>query len=318
MSGSSWTQKAIDITIRLGKGTFGQTGQNTVKLSGLRTIVSVEKAGFPSMDKVQARVYGVPPSIMNEVSTLGVPLTMWRLGNAVLVEAGDVGGSMFTVYNGYLHQAYQDFSEAPETALALVGWGGQAAAIQPTDATSYSGSTSVATIMEMIAKGQGWTFENNNVTVQVSNPYLWGTALQQVHDLARMAGIEVYVDTGHNPVTLAIWSRTFTRGGQVPLINGASGMIGYPRFQSSGMSFRSLFNPNIKLGGQIKMESTVGGAGTIQVAGISGDTPSSAQGGPNGAWCVIGLTLDLSSQLPGGPWFCDVQCARTNVLAPSS
>ena len=110
-SGTSWTMKAIDITITLGTGTFGQTGQNTVKLSGLRSVVSIAKNGFPSMDRAEARVYGVDPSVMNTVSTLGIPLTMWRLGNTMLIEAGDVGGAMSVVYNGYLHQAYQNFDD---------------------------------------------------------------------------------------------------------------------------------------------------------------------------------------------------------------
>lgn len=324
-AGSSWTEKAIDITIRLGTGTFGQTGKNTVKLSNLRMIVSVLKAGYPSMDTATARVYGVTQSVMNSVSTLGIPLTMYRAGNAMLIEAGDKGGAMFTVFNGYLGQAYQNFDDAPETCLELVGWAGQAEAITPTEAVSYSGSVDVATIMSNIAKKQGWNFENNGVKIQVSNPYLWGTAIQQVHDLARTANIEAYLDSGKSPIVLAIWPRYQTRGGTKPLISPQSGLIGYPKFQSSGMSFRCLFNPNIQFGSQIIMQSSTGSTartvtpGDVSQANASGTNlpPTTNTGGPNGEWYVISpLSYDLSAQMPGGPWFCEVNCQRTNVTAP--
>ena len=50
--------------------------------------------------------------------------------------------------------------------------------------------------------------------------------------------------------------------GRYLLIISQSGIIGYPTFQSNGMSFKTLFNPNIRLGGQIQMQSSVGNAAT--------------------------------------------------------
>ncbi len=59
-------------------------------------------------------------------------------------------------------------------------------------------------------------------------------------------------------------------------------MIGYPTYQQSGVVVRSLFNPAMKFGSQIKVESEL--------------TPA------NGLWNVYGLNYSLSSQLPDGPW----------------
>ena len=47
MSGTSWTQKQINITITLGTGTFGSTSKNTVKLSNLRVVATIERADSP-------------------------------------------------------------------------------------------------------------------------------------------------------------------------------------------------------------------------------------------------------------------------------
>lgn len=316
-TGTSWTLKKIDITITLGEGTFGQTGFNTVKLSGLRTIVTLNKSGAPSQDHAFVRIYGVQDSVMNAVSTLGIPLQMWRMNNAMLIEAGDTINGMAVIYSGYLRTAFQDLAEAPETSLNLEGWGGGGQAIFPVPPLSFPGQFDVATAMQGLAARQGWSFENNGVQVQLPTSYYPGTALKQIHDIARDANIEAYPDTGTNPITLALWPKYGTRAGQIPLISTTSGLIGYPRFQSNGMSFRMLFNPNLKIGGQIKMQSSIGvPARTItsnEATTFRLPPGTQTAGGPNGLWTVISpLTYNLAAQLPNGPWECDVHCARIN------
>lgn len=314
-TGGSFTKKQIDITITLGTGEFGQTGQNTVKLSNLRVIASINKSGMPSMDKCVLRVYGVQPSVMNAVSTLGVPLTMARHNNSVLVEAGDAVSGMAVVYAGYLSQAFQDFGEAPETALVITGWGGKDQAMFPATPISVAGSADVATLLQGIATRAGWGFTNSGVQVTLASCYFPGTAWEQIDAIKRAANIEAHVNSGMSPITLEIWPKYGTQGGLAPLISAKTGMIGYPKFQSNGMSFRTLFNPNIKLGGQIVMQSTVGAAAN-QPPPQSSATEGTQQGGPNGTWVVISpLSYDLSAQLPGGPWFCDVSCARPGTPA---
>lgn len=320
-SGSSWTQKALTVTITLGTGAFGNSGQNTVKLSGLRVVASILKGAAPSMDSATVRIYGTPPSILNQITTLGVPLTMARQNNTFLVEAGDNINGMSVVYSGQIYQAYASFDEAPDTSLVLVGWTGQYDAIAPVKPISYAGSTDVATIMASIANQAGWSFENSGVQVQISNPYFPGTALQQAHDVARAAGCQVYLDSGTSPPTLAIWKNYGTRGGMVPLINAASGLIGYPKFASNGLSFRCLFNRNIKIGGQIQMDSTAGGnpqpISPAQAAAAQLPPNATTTGGANGIWCVCApLVYDLSAQVPDGPFFLDVNCVRTVILSP--
>lgn len=307
MSGTSWTQKQINITITLGTGTFGSTGQNTVKLSNLRVVATIEKGGFPSQDRASIRVYGVPASIANQVSTLGIPQPMIRLGNTVTLEAGDTVNGMSVVYSGYMLECFQNFEEIPETSLQINAYFGMIGAMKPATPLSIRGTGDVATMMSGLANLLDCKFENNGVQVQLSNPYFPGTALAQAHELARAANINLYLDLAGG--TLAIWPLNGTRGGQIPLINPASGMIGYPTFQSNGMSFKTLFNPNIRLGGQIQMQSSVGNAAT---AANNPNVPAGTQtGGPSGLWLVQPpLVHSLSAQLPGGPWFTDVHCVR--------
>ena len=305
---ASFSKKRLEVTITLGTGSFGQTGANTVKLAGKRMVVSISKAGSPSFDSASARIYGVTPTVMNAVSTLGVPFAMVRLENTMTISAGDDAG-MAVVYQGAIANAWQTLDGAPDTFLNVTGIGALQGAIVPVPPTSYPGGADVALIMASLANQLGYAFENSGVTTQISSPYLAGTAIDQVMALARAANIEAYIDTGAAPNTLAIWPKDRTRGGQIPLIDANSGLIGWPQYNDAGMGFKCLFNPNIRIGGQIQMKSEIGGV----AAPASGATQAQAQqAGPNGTWYVRGpLTYELSSEMPNGPWFCDVMCSRT-------
>ena len=309
----SYTERKITTTITLGTGTIGQTGKNTVRLSGLRCAATIAKAGYPSLDRGEIRIYGVEPSVMNAVSTLGAyAYTMARVANNVLIEAGDAVNGMSVVYFGSIVNAWTNYDAAPDTFLQIEGTTAQLGAMQPAPPTSFAGSADVATIMAGLATRLGYRFENSGVQVKLANPYLAGTALEQAHSVARAANIELYIDSGSAVPTLAIWPKTGTRGGQVPLISAATGLVGYPQFSSTGMNFRCIFNPNIRIGGTIRMQSTVGAAATkAQATNTQPATPE--PGGPNGIWTVNGLSYDLSAQIPGGPFFCDVHTARVNI-----
>lgn len=308
---ASYQFREITVRLTIGTGTFGGSGANQVELKGLRVVASITKAVFPTADHALIRVYGVTNEVIQAVSTLGIVKNDQRLGNTVTLLAGDSVNGMFTVYSGAIYNAWQNFDEVPETCLEIIGIATGLYALQPAAPTSFSGTADVATVMAGLASQLGIPFENNGVSVQVSNCYLPGSVLDQVYELARMAQIEVYFDSGGgvtsptaptsggqiSPCVLVITPRWQSRGGQIPLISAATGLIGYPKARDNAMAFRCLFNPSLRVMGQIKVETTVGGG-------------TSTQGGPNGYWYIASLAYDLSAQLPGGPWFCDVVCLR--------
>lgn len=317
-SGSSWSLKALTVTLTLGQGSFGQSGKNTVKLAGLRCIATISKGGFPSADTANVRIYGLPPSIMNQVSTLGSNPTGVRQNNNLTIEAGDQTATT-VVYYGAIQNAYQDYEEAPETSFVIDGLGGLVYSLKPVPPISFRGPVNVATVMSGIANSMGIPFENNGVQVMLGSVYLCGTNREQAYALARAAGIQIQIDTSAGNGVLAIWPSNKSRNGTIPLISDASGLVGYPKFRDRFMQFRCLFDAsrNIRIGGQIKMQSTVGAS----AAALKAANPTMNIGGPNGVWLVNGPVVHtLSSQVPGGPWFTDVTCQNINnpQTAPSS
>lgn len=275
----SFTRKRIDVTITLGTGQFGDSGSNTVTLSGLRVHAGIQVYGGEAMPQAQLRIFGLPLDMINQLTAIGPINSAVLYRNSVLVAAGDDETGMQTVYSGSIWQAWGEFQSMPEVPLNITGLGGLAAALKPVGALSYPGSADAATIMQTLAQTMGLAFENNGVSVQLSNPYFPGTALTQVRACARAAGIYFTIDRG----TLAIWPKDGARGGDVPLISPATGMVGYPAFSSNGLSLTTLYNPSIKPGGVVQVESS------LQVA--------------CGRWTVLQVAHSLQSETPNGQWF---------------
>jgi hypothetical protein len=315
-TGSSYVTREINVTFTLGEGTFGQSGMNTATVSGLKVVANISKRGLPAMDVASLRVYGLTPSLMNQLSTLGIPNIMYRANNTVTIDAGDAVNGLGTVYTGSIQWAYQKLDQ-PETFLQVQAFYGMGSAMVPVTPTSFPGGFDVATAMQGFATKLGLAFENNGVQIMMPPSYFAGTYRDQIAKVAKQANIEAYIDSkGSNSKggfpTLAIWPKSGTRNGDVPLIQASSGLIGYPNWDQYGITFRTIYNPSIRLGGVVQVNSTLYPPSNASLtSALSPEAAKALQAaGPNGYWYVRKLDLSLASQAPGGPWFCDCTATR--------
>lgn len=284
----SFVQRQITVTFSLGQGSFGNSGQNTVKLSGLRISAKIVKAGGPSMSTLQMQVYGMQLSQMNQLSTLGMQLILYRR-NTVVVEAGDVDSGMATVFVGTITNAWADMQSAPDVPFRVEAHTGLLESVQTVPPSSYTGPTNVSVVMSSLATKMGLAFENNGISIILSNPYFYGSPRNQAKAAAQAAGIEWIIDNGK----LAIWPKGQARGGSIPLISPDTGMRGYPMYTSKGVQVVTLFNPSIGYGGKINVQSSL--------------TPAC------GEWVVCGLDYDLDAQVPHGKWFTSINAVRPGL-----
>jgi len=276
----TFARKQIDVTVSLGTGQFGNTGANTVTLSGLRVKADIQQFGGNAMPQVQLRVYGLPLSMINQLTAIGPINSAVLYKNSVLIAVGDQGSALTTIYNGTIWQAWGDFNQMPDTALNIAAVGGLAAGLKPVGASSYPGSADVSTIMQQLAMTAGLNFVNSGVSVQLSNPYFPGTALAQIRECADAADIFFAIDNG----TLQIWPKTGARNTpRVPVISPATGMVGYPTFSSNSLMITTRFNPSVVIGGVIEVQSSL--------------TPAC------GKWIAVQISHSLESETPDGQWF---------------
>jgi hypothetical protein len=141
----------------------------------------------------------------------------------------------------------------------------------------------------------GFSFQNASSDGSIVNQavtkgsYFGNTAMEQARSMMDAYRFWMYIDATTNPPTLAIvpWGKARKSVVAVPLISPQTGLIGYPLFNSSGVTFDCLYNPTILLGGQVKIQSSIPQA--------------------NDVWTVTSLSHQLTSQFPGGPWQSSVQ-----------
>ena len=281
---TSFVRRRIDVMFTLGAGSAASPGPgnagDTVTVRGLRVSAQVSKVGGQSQGELALRVYGMSESTMNKFSAVGGLPVRVQTGNVVTVLVGDDVHGMSVVYQGTIGAAFIDFNSSPAVAFVVTGLAALQQAIVPVPATSYKGGADVAGIMAKLAKDMGFKFENGGVRgITLADPYFPGTAYEQAERCARDAGIHMFVDDG----TLAIWPEGGARSGSIPLISPQTGMRGYPTMANLGPVLEALYNPSIKYGALIKIESRVRPA--------------------CGTWQVIRLQHDFESETPEGPWF---------------
>src|ERR1700712_1938058 len=107
----SFTSKHIDVSFQLASGQF-QGGGNKAYLTGHRVSVAIEQPGSPDMAKAAIGIFGLPLSVMNQLTVLPSDLTTVGKNN-VSVFAHEDGMSPSLVFQGTIMSAYVDARAQP-------------------------------------------------------------------------------------------------------------------------------------------------------------------------------------------------------------
>lgn len=284
-------QRRIGVQFQIGVGAFGESGTNTVTLDAHRVHVDIADANGPAMGTAKVRIYGLTPSLMNQLGSLNQRDALARKCK-IVITAGDAVSGMATVFVGQVVLSQIDLSTSPEVALNVMAFGGQLGAVQSANPLSYPGSADAGVIMQNIGAAMGLGgFENSGVSAQISTPYYRGSLKDQADACAAAGRFCWKADQSAN--VLAIWWPKIGRTKlAVPLISPETGLVGYPGYQTTqeggGLALTTIFNPQIRV------------AGYVQVAG-------SSLAVANGRWQVFGVNHELESEVPGGSWFTHFQ-----------
>lgn len=307
----SFVDRIIEVSIKLATATqsgqpnsfAGSGGQDTVTLSGHRTAVRIEYSGAPAGTNAQVSLYGLAPNIMNQLTTLGIVFDQIQR-NTITIQAGDAQAGLSTVFVGTIVAAYGDYNAAPDVAFHLVCQSSTIDNVAPTPASSFTGTTDVATVMAGFARQMNLGFINNGVNIKLASPYFAGNIAAQLRKCADHAHINAEPING----ILYIWPKgksLTAQGATIPLVSKNSQMKGYPTYTAQGIIVEMVFNPQISFGSTIKVESTV--------KLVTGSLQNVANAG---LWVVYKLDLALDAQMPHGQWKGVAHCFALGFPAP--
>ena len=273
----SFTNKTIQVVMAMAEGVF-QNGANQITVEGLPTTVDIQKQGGDERPSCTVTIGNLNIDVVKQLTTLSFrPLQ--RFKNQITVNAGEVGKQLQTIFIGDFENAYGEFQNAPTMNLMVKAIAAQHGALMATPATSVDGTEQVAKLMEQWAVEAGCTLENKGVNASVKNVVYRGSPVDKAKTLARDVGIDLIIDDGKFVIT----PNGQPVDGNAVLIDPKHGLLGYPAFSNDGIEFNMIFDPNVKIGGLVKIESIVPRA--------------------SGIWKVTKITTKLEAYVPnGGSW----------------
>lgn len=292
MTTNSFTEKQLRVTLILSpensNGVFPGTNSNTLIIEGLRTIANIQTVPGSVSTHADVKIYGMAPEDMNALTTVFFNRFNTVVFNNMIVEQNS-GDGWTQVFSGMITEAQPEYRGAPAAYFNLNAVVGYNHKIFPVPPASYQGSVPVATILSDLAGKMGYAFENDGVTGNLSNQYLWGTLWDQLNRVCIASGTNYVVDGD----TLAVYPYTKPRTNPPVITLGPqSGLAGYPTLQQWGITVTSLFNPGLVGGGRIKI--------------VGSKVP-----GANGLWYATQVDHQLEAYTPGGAWFTVSRCMPT-------
>jgi hypothetical protein len=267
-----------------------QLGGGSLTFNNLRMQADIS---VPSADAASTLtslvIYGMSLSDMNRLSTAGASYNTVSSTAAVMqitLSASDNGQPYATVFQGDIipGMTYVDGSDQPNIRFLCSAVFGAANARKKIAPTSHKGAIAGETLLQQLAQQMGWRFENNNVHVMLSNPYLWGTGISQIRQCVESMNCEYLGHLG----TLAIWPAGGSRS-EVYTISPPK-LVGYPSFSQSNIFITAYYDPAFIPCSQVR---------------VQGSQLTAA----NGLWNNTGeTTYELDSLVPHGRWFMKMRC----------
>jgi len=255
------------------------------------------------MGTLRASIFGVSQSDMNSATTI-----QWNplayIPNTIQVFAID-GKQSTLVFSGNIINSWANYDNMPDVYLSIQAQAAYFSQVNPITPTAFSGSVGAVNLMQTVigkinatinSTQSTYTLENNGVGfIPISNPYHANTGFEQLKEIAKMAGIWMYVDN----TVIAITPPNQARSKSIPLVSKTTGLKGYPTFDGVGVKFQMLFSPSVTFGGSVQIQSP--------------ETPRA-----QGTWIVTSMGLKLESNKPNGSWLMDIRGTSTNLALGAS
>ena len=290
----AFSQKLINVAFTLATGQFAGGG-NTANLEGLRISARIDGPGGITGQTATVAIWGMPLTMMNQLSLVGNQIYTVSPQNTIKVTAGDSPQNMQLTFSGIIRSSFMDASRQPDICFRVEGAPGGAVNVQPATAgSSSSGQLDVVQKLQTLAglANPPLEFVNHGVSATLRNQYLYGSVNYQIYKLARAAGIEVMIDRGK----LIIWKAG--TGPDSGITISSPNMVGYPTFSQSYIHVPIPFNPGIQNGQIVTVQSQITAA--------------------CGKWQVNNFTHEIESNIPKGKWFTIVSGAPFSAQTPSS
>lgn len=298
----------------------------------LQVVFQVRKMTNQSPNLLFARIYNLSPTTRNKVIE----------HRRVSLSAGYQRGRYGMIFKGTVVQYRHGKENATDTYLEIIGGDGdQAYGFSTLNQEWEGGTTNQTMITDAIQK---MIKDNPDISLGKVDAGEWGTqkllraaaANGMVHSFlrqhARAANADWFIDDGK----INFVKRTGYVPGEAAVLSPATGMVGMPEVTPQGIQVQCLLNPDLRLGGLVKIDSellsgvahvpgskvTSGGTDALtpdqqfakfselSVATWGQQTAFPAFTSPTGTYKI--LLMEHSGETRANPWYTTIVCVAVD------
>lgn len=246
--------------------------------------------------------FGNTGGITADVTLTGLSLDIMSMlsskGNGIFAQVNpriylDIIAEETTIFSGAIFASYCNMNSLPEPSLIINAITAFKARTDSTPPLSIKGTTTLFTIFSTIAKQQGWgiNIPSSISEITITNPHYTGTTNNRLITICSDYTLQFSINNN----TLNVWDNNTVIDNLIPYVSPDTGLVGYPIFSQSGISFQTTFSPLLQGGRQVKLVTSLPNA--------------------SGVYRLYQVEHVLSSWIPKGPWHSLCQALRTGAYA---
>lgn len=277
-----------------------------LNLSGMRITFKTKKSDAQTPNTAEIRIYNLAPSTAKQIRDEFTQITLQAgyEANFGIIFTGNIKQVRFGRENGtdtFIDIAAGDGDDAYNFSVINTTL---AAGATQTDQINAAGKA-----LERRGVGVGFLAETPPEALPRGKA-MYGMARDYLRQSSEASEATWSIQDGK----LQLVARTGTLPDQAILLNSKSGLIGTPEQTNDGISVRTLLNPLMKIGGQVKIDeddvaeaklpNTEGSASPNKPASIASD----------GIYRI--LTIENSGDTRGNDWYTDIVCLAVDDTAP--
>lgn len=264
--------------LRVGVEVSGQMRE----YEGLAITAQVNKGATDTENTAEITLTNLSRDVRNFLLTETSPFNKNRTPKRVYVDAGRVSSGLSRVFIGDVVSASP--TQPPDIGLTLSAQTGHYA---KGDLVARTGAAKepLSAIARRVADDLGVRLVFEAQDKLIANWSFSGALPRQI----RALGAAGAVDAFHDDAALVVKDRGAPLRNIEKLVDATSGMVGLPEATERGVRVKMLFDPEVKLGGLIRVTSELNPA-------------------LNGGYTVYSLRYDLASR--AAPWYVEAEASR--------
>lgn len=281
-----YSEKRITFEFDAGSGSFNSAGNTKIKIANVRAMAKVSFTGNFGGTVADVTIYGLGMEMIATLSAKGIGASFNPLQQVGMnIYANDT-----LIFSGGIYACYANMNTIPEAALIINASCGIDLARTTTKPYSFKGTVSAKEILNSIATPNGYTVESFDIDGwNGTDPHFVGSPLEQIRQVCGSFDFMMAI----NGKKISVWKRKDGINTIIAKVSDSNGLIGYPVFTQSGITFQTQFSPYLAAGQQVSLQTSL----------------------PNATGTYMNNVVEhyISSWMKDGPWI--TVCQASKVIA---